>query len=217
MKLNEDTMEKFIEEVIGEGVKEMDYESSWTIFNGLVVSYLKAKGEYSKYKEDLLKESLRKVILSLPKYDFGYKGEYKLNEEDKQYFSICPNELTEGLSYKDLNEKTISDVAEKVLDFSAEKGVRESGNVDRLQEVVDNKKKLSEVSMAEFVEVNKQVKNILEKVSSLANGVEQVKLYYKQQAEKAVENEIDYQVMKSNYLIAHYSSIMLASEDVASL
>lgn len=204
MKLAERITEEFKERVLDEDVKEIDYEMSWAILNGLVISYLKAKGEHSLYKEEALKEGVRKVILSLPKYDMYYAGKYKLNKQDKEYFALCPAELVDGLSYSKINADMVMAIAQKVVDFSAENGFKEDGKL----RIADGG--VAKASMDEFEELNSVMISMKGSILETRGeeGLKVAMAYYQGLAEKAVKDEIDFHADNANYIVKFYASIL---------
>ena len=204
MELSKKIEEEFKERVIDESMKNIDYETSWAILNGLVISYFKAKGKLNKKLEEELKEGIRRVILSLPKYELGYGKDYKLNVEDKAYFALCPSELVKGLSYNKINEKTVMEIAEKVVQISAENGVKE----DTKMRIAD--KGVSKASMSEFEEVSKTMVLMSDSILKTRgeDGLKTALVYHNQLAEKAVKDEIDFHVSNANYIVTFYSGIL---------
>lgn len=209
MVLAEKIKDEFRERVLSDGMTEIDYESSWAILNGLVISYLKAQGQLNKTKEESLKEGVRRVILSLPKYELGYGKEYKLNVEDKAYFALCPNELVDGLSYSKINEKTVMKIAEKVVKVSAENGVQE----DKKMRIADIG--VSKASMSEFEEASNAMVMMADSILQTRGeeGLKTALSYHNQLAEKAVKDEIDFHVNNANYIVKFYSGILHHSKD----
>lgn len=200
---------EFRELIVEDKNKPLDYEQAWATLNGLVVAYYKAKGEYFQVKEDQLSEGIRKVLLSLPKYDLGFKGSYELNKEDKAYLALCPAELVSGLTYKDINEKTVMDIAEKVIKFSAEKGVVEGGKM------LMPDKKVSEASMAEFLTMDNYLMIKYDEIIAEwgEEAMKRALQQYQKSAEKAVSDEIDYHTGNANYLVRFFSNILIHSKD----
>ena len=206
MRLTKEEITKEFKETAHENnSKQFDQETSWAIFNGLVISYLKAKGQYNKIKEEKLNESIKKVILSLEKYAFAYKGDYKTDIQSEEYLSLCPEEIRSGLTHENLNEEMVMTIAEKVIQVSVENGVHEDGKMT----IPD--KKVSEASMAEFWEVDKTMELMYDQIIATRGeaGMAVAIDYYKEKAEKAVEDEIEYYSDNTNYLIKFYSGILL--------
>lgn len=211
MQITKEEIRKFLRQnVHGSEKKELDYEESWTILNGLMISYLKANGDYNMAKEESFREGIKRVVLSLPKYAFGFKASFKLNIEDKEYFALCPTELAEGLTYKDINEEKVVEIAQTVIDTLVEKGVTDEGKMA----IPD--RKVSEATMEEFMETDRSLELMYDQI--LATRGEDALLmaieFYKKQAEKAVLNEIELHEDVANYVAKFYSTILVhAKED----
>lgn len=204
MELDLQIKKEFRERIMGKQEKCMDYEASWAALNGVVIAYLKANGEYSIDKEYKLKQAVRSVILSLPLYEIGYGQEYKLNREDKAYLSLCPNELVEGLCYRDIKEDKIVELAQKVIELSAEKGYREDGKM----RIAD--RGVSKASMEEFDDMNNQMTQMYDIIRT-SRGEEGLKVamdYYRLLADKAVKDEIDYHIDNANYIVKFFANIL---------
>lgn len=204
MKLTEQMIKDF-----KENVETIDTEVAWAMFNGLIVSYLKAKGEYNKVLEASLKEGTKKIILSLPKYELGYSGQFNLEDEIKAYFDLCPAEIAKGFSKKVIDENSVLKFAETVVEFSANKGVHEEGKM-RMPD-----RHVSLAKMEEFEEIDNGIVAVYDKIVSLggSDALNQVMQRYRDSAEKAVEQEIEYHIDNTNYIVKFYSGILLAKEE----
>lgn len=199
---------EFRERIMGENQNEIDYESSWAVLNGLVITFLKATGDCTAVKEEALNEQVKKVILSLPKYELCYGKDYKLNVEDKKYFALCPQEIAEGLSYDKINEAKIIEIANNVLRMSARRGVKE----DSKMRIAD--RGVSKASMSEFEEMNASMLKMYDVILKTRGeeGLKTAMAYYTKLAEKAVEDEIEFNKDNASYIIKFYSSILQSKE-----
>lgn len=183
-------------------------EVAWAVLNGLVLSYFKAKGECFKAREEMLFEAVKKVVLSLPRYQYGYGEEYKIEDAYKEYFALCPAELVDGLSYEDINEVTVVRLATKVVDFSAENGVQEDGKM----KIPD--KGVHQNHMQEFEETALALVKLHDQILQTKgeDAVQTIKQFFKQQAEKAVDSEIEFYKNNTDYIVKFYSGILLHSK-----
>lgn len=204
MKLTEQMIKDFKEHV-----EKIDDEVSWAIFNGLVISYLKAKGEYSKALEASLKEGTKKIILSLPKYELGYDGQYNFEDECRAYLDLCPAEIAKGFSKKKIDEESIMKFAETVVEFSANMGIHEEGKM-RMPD-----RHVSLAKMEEFEEIDRGILSVYDKILALGGGdaLKQAMQTYRDSAETAVQKEIEYHIDNTNYIVKFYSGILLAKDE----
>ncbi len=204
MKLTEEIKNRIYKD-FKETAPEIDTEISWAIFNGLVISYLKAQGNKDVLMEqDKLKEAVKCVILSLPKYAYGFKAKYNLDETFAQYFDLCPEELRKDLT-KEISEEYLMKIAAQVVEFSAEKGIHEDGKMTIADAGVSKK------VMDEFVDTAAVMELMHDRLLNERGeeGLLQAVNYYKDAAEKAVKEEIKYHADNANYLVKFYSGILL--------
>ncbi len=203
MKIAETMREEFKERVLDDMTGEIDQEASWAILNGLVISYLKANKIYSKDREEKLNVAIKKVIMSLPKYRFACDV-YDTEEKAEEYFALCPQEIVAGLSYEDICEEKVMEIADKVVEFSAENGVVEGGKMS----IPD--RGISKASMEEFKSAKNAVMgNIVAIKNSEIESAYSIALdYFLNFAKKAVNDEVRFHSANSQYIVKFYSNIL---------